>query len=74
MNSNQDLITVKKAVKEEFQNLAGIEGFGIGDGVIKIYVSNSEVAKQLPPTFQGVPLNFVITGIIEALKPQPSHE
>lgn len=68
MKLNQDLPTVKKAAKEEFQNIAGIEGFGIGDGVINIYVSNSEVAKQLPSTFQDVPLNFVITGIIEALK------
>ena len=73
MNSNQDLLTVKKAAKKEFQNLAGIEGVGIGDGVIKIYVSNSEVVKQLPSTFQGIPLNFVITGIIEALNPQASH-
>ena len=68
MKSNQDLLTVKKAAKKEFQNIPGIEGFGIGDEVINIYVSNSEVAKQLPPTFQGVPLNFVLTGIIEALK------
>ena len=68
MKSSQDLLTVKKAAKEKFQNIPGIEGFGIGDGVINIYVSNSEVAKQLPSTFQDVPLNFVLTGIIEALK------
>ena len=68
MKSSQDLPTIKKAAKKEFQNIPGIEGFGIGDGVINIYVSNSEVVKQLPSTFRDVPLNFVLTGIIEALK------
>ncbi|MDJ0659870.1 MAG: hypothetical protein QNJ42_10335 [Crocosphaera sp.] len=63
----QDLLTVKKAVKQEFRNIAGLEGFGIGDGVINVYVSNSEVCKKLPPTFHNVPLNVINTGIIEAL-------
>ncbi|MEQ8963430.1 MAG: hypothetical protein RLP02_36920 [Coleofasciculus sp. C2-GNP5-27] len=73
MNSHQelsqdkpDLATVKKAVKKEYQHLAGVEGVGIGDGFINIYVSNPDVSKQLPSTFQNVPLNCVKTGIIEA--------
>ncbi len=74
MNSHQDtpivkrdLPTIKKAVKQEFQSLPGIEGFGVGDGVINIYVSHPDVAKQLPTNFRGVPLNCINTGIIEAL-------
>ena len=72
MNSDQelfqskpDLAAVKKAVKKEYQHLVGVEGVGIGDGVINIYVSNPEVSEQLPSTFQNVPLNCVKTGIID---------
>jgi hypothetical protein len=74
MNSHQepsqnkpDLTTVKKAVKKQFQHLLGIEGVGIGDGVINIYISNPEVSKQLPSTFENVPLNCIKTGMIKAL-------
>ena len=74
MNSHQepspnkpDLITIKKAVKREFQNLTGIEGVGIGDGVINIYIRTPEVSKQLPSTFDNVLLNYIRTGIIKAL-------
>lgn len=81
MNSHQelsqskpDLATVKKAVKKEFQHLAGVEGVGIGDGVINIYVSNPDIIKQLPSTFQNVPLNCVKTGIIEAFFPADSEK
>jgi hypothetical protein len=71
--SQPDLVTVKKAVKKEYQHLAGVEGVGIGDGVINIYVSNPEVSKQLPSTFQEVPLNCVETGPIEALDAPKAH-
>jgi len=70
LKSEQDLPAIKKAVKQKFQHLTGIEGFGIGDNVINIYVSNSEVVKQLPNSFQGISLNCIKTGIIDALNPQ----
>jgi len=70
LKNEQDLPIIKKAVKQKFQHLTGVEGFGIGDNVINIYVSNSEVVKQLPNSFQGIPLNCIKTGMIDALNTQ----
>lgn len=72
-NIKHDLPSVKKAAKQEFQNLPGVEGFGIGDGVINVYVSNADVVKKIPSIFQDVTLNFINTGIIEAFHAQKSH-
>ena len=61
-----DLKALKTAAKEEFRCVSGIEGFGIGDQVLRVYVNNAEVSRQLPPTFHGVDLEFVVTGDITA--------
>jgi hypothetical protein len=67
-DSHKDLPTVKREVKRQFENLPGVEGFGVGDGVINVYVSNPEICSKIPATFQGIPLNLIKTGIIEALE------
>ncbi|HZO89601.1 MAG TPA: hypothetical protein VFB38_14835 [Chthonomonadaceae bacterium] len=61
-----DLRAVKAAAQSQFGQIPGIEGFGIGDGTLGIYVRNAEVRNQLPHEYQGVPVEFVITGDIEA--------
>ena len=64
-----NLLEIKQSAKQQFRHLPGIEGFGIGDGVINVYVNNPEVVKQLPTNFHGVAFNCIQTGIIEALTP-----
>jgi hypothetical protein len=61
-----DLRAIKAAAKEEFRDVDGIEGFGIGDQVLRVYVRNTEVAESLPKTFRGVDLELVVTGDITA--------
>ena len=65
-SSTTDLRAVKIAAKAQFGQTPGVEGFGIGDGTLRIYVRNAEVRKQLPSVFQGVPVDFVVSGDITA--------
>lgn len=60
----QDMRSVKAAAKEQFGRVRGVEGFGIGDGTLRVYVRDSQVREQLPSKFRGVPVDCVVTGDI----------
>ena len=66
-HSNQDLRSLKAAAKEELGRVQGVEGVGLGEGSLRIYVRNPEVRKLLPKEFRGVPVNPVVTGEISAI-------
>ncbi|MFN5516209.1 MAG: hypothetical protein ACK5CA_16080 [Cyanobacteriota bacterium] len=61
-----DLPAIKQEVKRQFEHLPGVEGFGIGDGVVNVYISQPETSRQIPASFKAVPLRCIPTGIIEA--------
>ena len=63
---NPNLRAIKAAAKSLFGCIDGVEGFGLGENSLRIYIRNSEVRDQLPSVFQGVPVEFVITGEITA--------
>jgi hypothetical protein len=62
--SNLDMHAIKAAAKSQFGNVAGVEGFGIGDRALRIYVRTEEVTKDLPKEFQGVRIDYIVTGEI----------
>ncbi|PSB04602.1 hypothetical protein [Merismopedia glauca] len=59
-----DLRSIKAAAKQQFAQIDGVEGIGIGDRTLNIYIHDSQVKQQLPSEFQGVPVNCVVTGDI----------
>ena len=63
----RDMRSVKAAAKEELGNVQGVEGIGIGDGSLRVYVRNTEVRDHLPSQFRGVPIDFVVTGDISII-------
>lgn len=67
VQQRKDLRTVKAAAKEELGCVEGVEGLGIGDGSLRVYVLNAEVRKRLPSRFQEVPVELVVTGDVSAL-------
>ena len=54
------LRAVKRAAKEQFGHVAGVTGFGIGNHVIRIYVSNPSILRQLPKMYRGVRVDYVL--------------
>jgi len=67
-----DMRAIKAAAKAAFSEVSGVEGFGIGDQSLRVYVSNSDVSRELPREFQGVEVECVVTGDISA-QPGSGH-
>jgi len=61
-----DLRAIKTAARTEFGLTPGVQGFGIGDHTLRIYIHNPDVRDQLPTSYQGVPVDFVVTGDVTA--------
>jgi hypothetical protein len=72
MNQREpDLRSIKSAAKSRFGHVRGVEGVGLGEGSLRIYVRNTDIQKRLPSEFRGVPVEFVVTGDISALGASP---
>jgi hypothetical protein len=65
MITQAQLQEAKKAARQELQNIDGVQGFGLGEACLNIYIRNPEVKRNLPDEFHGVPLNFITTGDIQ---------
>ena len=61
-----DLHAVKRDAVNRFGQEPGVEGIGIGDQVLRIYIRNAEAKERLPSEFRGVPVEFVVTGDISS--------
>lgn len=64
--SNPDMSAIKAAAKRRFSHIDGVEGIGIGDRALRIYVRTEAVAKNLPEEFEGVRIDYIVTGEIIA--------
>ena len=64
--SSADLKAVKALAKAEFSGIDGVEGIGIGDQRLRVYVRNHAVEQKLPHIFHGIPVEFVVTGSVAA--------
>jgi len=62
-----DLLAAKAAAKKELSSVAGVEGFGVGADVLRVYVRSPDVQERLPAEINGVPLQCVVTGSIMPL-------
>lgn len=62
--SGPDMRAVKAAAKSKLGRLDGVEGIGIGDRALRVYVRTDEVARHLPKEFQGVRIDYIVTGEI----------
>lgn len=61
-----ELKAKKRRAQEQLRDLPGVEGFGIGDGTIRVYVRSPQVKQSLPTDVEGVTLEVVVTGDITA--------
>ncbi len=68
----EQLRDAKATAKRELGNMPGVEGIGIGDGVLRVYVRDAGVIDRLPRSCANVDLEFVVTGEITASDRQSS--
>lgn len=60
------VFAAKASAVQRYASVAGVEGFGVGDGVLRIYVQSPRVRAALPDEIDGVPVEAVVTGDIAA--------
>jgi hypothetical protein len=75
--SNADMKKLKDAAEAEFGDIDGVEGLGIGNQTLRVYVRSHDVKNFIPSIFHTVPVQIIVTGTIMALteavsKPPPS--
>lgn len=61
---NKDLKVLKANAKQRFGLTPGVLGIGIGENSLRVYIHESSIQNQLPKSFQGVKLDFIVTGDI----------
>jgi len=61
-----NLREVKAAAKSQYGHVKGVQGFGIGESSLRVYIHNEKVRGELPSEIQGVPVEFVVVGDITA--------
>ena len=66
VDTNLNMASIKAAAKRELQGLDGVEGFGIGEHSLRVYVRDAEAGRRLPRTFHGADVECVVTGDIQA--------
>jgi len=56
----------KQAAVKSLTSIKGVKGVGIGDGTLRVYILNDDIKASLPDAVEGVPIETVVTGEIEA--------
>ncbi len=64
--ATSDMRSIKRAAKSEFGCLRGVEGFGLGEHSLRIYIHDASVRQNLPAVFHGVQVDIVVVGDISA--------
>ena len=56
----------KRKLRKLLGHRAGISGFGVGDGCVRVYLSREGAREELPETIDDIPIEIVVTGEIKA--------
>ncbi len=63
---NLALQALKKELKLSIGTVPGVQGLGMGDNHLIIYVDLDENVEKLPKTFRGVRVEAVVTGSLRS--------
>ena len=69
MVSFEQLREAKEVAKRDFGDTPGVEGIGIGDGVLRVYVQDANVISRLPRSCEAIDIEFVVTGDVGSSDP-----
>jgi hypothetical protein len=69
----EQLKRLKTALKKEFGEYPGVEGFGIGDNCLRVYIHDITVSNGLPKEVEGIDIAYIVTGEIRPLNAAASN-
>jgi len=58
----QRLRNAKRHARDLLLSLDGVQGVGVGDGTVRVYLRDATVAHSLPGAVDGIPLEPVVVG------------
>lgn len=61
-----NVIAAKAEAKKYLADRPDVLGVGIGDKCVRVYLKDDEGRLGIPEQFKGVPVEFIISGRIEA--------
>ena len=67
MEMNKLLREVKAKYRDQLLKIPGVEGIGIGDGCIRLYIHDNSVLERVPSELDGITVDHIVTGGIVAL-------
>ena len=65
----EELKRAKTHAKTLVLDKAGVQGVGIGDGTVRVYIKDASVARDLPDEVDGVPIEPVTVGDVTLHEP-----
>lgn len=64
----KDLKGIKTRAAAKLLPIPGVQGIGLGDNSLRVYVLNEKAKKQIPESFEGTRIEVIKTGqIVPAL-------
>jgi hypothetical protein len=60
------LLALKAGAWQEFGSLPGVQGVGLGDRRLRVYVRNADAGRQIPQTYHDVPVDIIVVGEVMA--------
>jgi hypothetical protein len=62
----QELAAAKAGLLNQFKNVPGVNGFGVGEHSIRIYVRDSSLRQLIPPSFNNIEVECLVEADISA--------
>lgn len=65
MEEKRDIFAAKREAKRYLAEMGSKSGVGVGDNRIRIYLVSEEERQEIPDSFGGYPVEFIVTGRIK---------
>ncbi|HYC58660.1 MAG TPA: hypothetical protein VEK79_03760 [Thermoanaerobaculia bacterium] len=66
MATENELTRAKDTLKRHIFGMPGVTGVGIGEGVVRVYLTSAEAGAIVPREVDGIPVECIVTGDIIA--------
>ncbi len=63
----QALMAAKAELRRQFRDVPGVQGFGIGERSVRVYIQDTSIRPQIPEQINNIDVECIVEGDIRAL-------
>ncbi|MBI4748266.1 MAG: hypothetical protein HY774_07230 [Acidobacteria bacterium] len=63
----QALMAAKAELRRQFKNVPGVQGFGIGEHSVRVYIQDTSLRAHIPEQINNIEVECIVEGDIRAL-------